>query len=250
MHDWASAIRMYGEVSSSGPGQDEQMMLEARTRECDLHQAMGDYAAAQECWEEGLRRWSANALMHNELGNVHVQLGNLELAGEYYESALHHGMDLAELNIAIVRELEGRTAESVRRFESVLARTRAAGLPDTHIRIKMATVLPRVMPALPELQRFRRRFEDSLDELLGRQLEHVDNSEPTKMGYSLGLHLAYHGENNVGLKTKLHRVYSLFCPSLLTGAFLSQDQIILQVRMAWPYLPLSSQSVISPSCLH
>ena len=39
----------------------------------------------------------------NELGNLHVSLDNLELAAEYYESALHHGMELAELNIAIVR---------------------------------------------------------------------------------------------------------------------------------------------------
>jgi len=53
--------------------------------------------------------------MYNELGNLHVQLDNLELAAQYYESALKFGMDLAELNIAIVKELEGKTRESVER---------------------------------------------------------------------------------------------------------------------------------------
>jgi hypothetical protein len=44
-------------------------------------------------------------------------------------------------------------------MRQVLSSTRAAGLPDTHIIIKMATVLPRVMPSQPELRRFRSRFE-------------------------------------------------------------------------------------------
>ena len=54
------------------------------------------------------------------------------------------------------RELEGQTEESMKRYESVLQTTRAKGLPDTHIMIKMATVLPRVMPTQAELTRFRK----------------------------------------------------------------------------------------------
>lgn len=205
--------------------------MEARTRQCDLLQAMGDFSGAQECWEAGLRQWPSSALMYNELGNVHVQLDNLELAAAYYESARHYGLELAELNIAIVRELEGKTEESMQRYENVLRTTREQGLPTTHIMIKRATVLPRVMPELPDLLRFRQRFEAKLDELLltRGQLDSTDNSEPIKTGFSMGTHLGYHGESNVALKTKLAKVYSLYCPSLLTGTFLSEDNIILQV---------------------
>ena len=50
------------------------------------------------------------------------------------------GLELAELNVAIVLELEGSTSQSVRRFENALGRMRAHGLPDRHVMIKMATV--------------------------------------------------------------------------------------------------------------
>lgn len=240
MSDWSKAVKVYEDVLDihlhrSLPSQfqvESQILLEARTRQCDLLQALGDFTVAQECWENGLRQYPSSALMYNELGNLHVQIDNLELATEYYESALHYGIDLAELNIAIVLELMGRTSESVERYEKVLATTRAKGLPDIHIMIKMATVLPRVMPETSELIRFRRRFEEKLDELLLNGLDFTDNSEPTKSGFSLGFHLGFHGENNAALKSKLHRVYSQFCPSLLTGHFISEDNIILQNHLA------------------
>jgi len=75
------------------------------------------------------------------------------------------------------------------------------------------------------------RFSEKLDELLNGGLGMVDNSEPTKTGFSLGFHLGFHGENNVALKSKLHRVYSLYCPALLTGRFLSEENIILQSHL-------------------
>jgi len=50
------------------------------------------------------------------------------------------GLELAELNVAIVLELEGSTASSVKRFEKALDRMRANDLPDRHVVVKMATV--------------------------------------------------------------------------------------------------------------
>lgn len=58
----------------------------------------------------------------------------------YIQAALVRGLELAELNVAIVLELEGSTAQSVKRFEKALNRMRAGGLPDRHVMIKMATV--------------------------------------------------------------------------------------------------------------
>lgn len=57
-----------------------------------------------------------------------------------FQAALARGLELAELNVAIVLELEGSTAQSVNRFEKVLHRMRANDLPDRHVMIKMATV--------------------------------------------------------------------------------------------------------------
>ena len=63
-----------------------------------------------------------------------------------------------------------------------------------------------------------------------------DNSEPLHHGFSTGFHLAFHGENNRALKSKLHRVYLQYCPPLAHGIFMSEEQIM--VRSA---LTLSTQ---------
>jgi hypothetical protein len=42
----------------------------------------------------------------------------------------------------------------------------------------------------------------------------------TRHGFTLGHHWGYHGLSNRSLKVKLHRVYALFCPALLTGDFI------------------------------
>ncbi len=57
-----------------------------------------------------------------------------------FQAALVRGLELAELNVAIVLELEGSTALSVKRFEKALDRMRANDLPDRHVMVKMATV--------------------------------------------------------------------------------------------------------------
>ena len=101
LHQWTEAIQIYNEVSSgwgaaahrqhhhhhhhhhpssrkggggaaaADGGQEKsevdmenEILMEARVRQCDLLQAMGDYQAAQDCWEEGLRQWPSSALMY------------------------------------------------------------------------------------------------------------------------------------------------------------------------------------------
>ena len=80
--------------------------------------------------------------MHNELGNVHAQLGALARAARTRQRG-RGGLELAELNWAIALELDGRTDESVARFSAALATLRARGLPDRRVLIRMATVLAR-----------------------------------------------------------------------------------------------------------
>ena len=120
---------------------------------------------AKRCWETGLLFFPDNTVMRNELGNLLVQLGDFGRALEEYDAARKFGMKIAELNMAIVLELEGRTAESVARYENTLQAMKAAGLPHRHISIKMATVLPRVLPSVAELGRLRHRVNARLDEV-------------------------------------------------------------------------------------
>lgn len=57
-----------------------------------------------------------------------------------------------------------------------------------------------MLPDEDELDRLRRRMEQKLDNLLGLSWSAppsaVDNSPPLRYGFSSGLHLAFHGENN------------------------------------------------------
>ena len=111
------------------------------------HELLG----ARRCWANGLAYFPGNTVMRNELGNLLVQLGDFGGALREYTEALERGMGIAELNMAVVLELEGRTAESVAAYGSVLAKMQAQGFPHRHIMIKMATVLPRVMPSAASL---------------------------------------------------------------------------------------------------
>ena len=48
----------------------------------------------------------------------------------------------------------------------------------------------------------------------------VTTASPLSHGFPLGYYFAFHGISNVNIKTKLHRLYSRFCPALLTGSFI------------------------------
>ena len=89
------------------------------------------------------------------------------------------------------------------------------------------------MPASEsELFALRYRLEKDLDMLLTTSQITVDNSPPLSYGFSLGTYLAFHGHNNVIIKSKLYRVYLRFCPSLNTGIFLTKDVINITPRPA------------------
>ncbi|CAM9515745.1 unnamed protein product [Chrysoparadoxa australica] len=225
--DWNKAMELYKQVLANGTEFRDEVLQEAQIRICDLLMGQGMVSPAKRCWEEGLLKWPDSGQMLNELGNTEMQLGELDAARVSYESAQARGMLLSELNLAIALELEGRTAESMAAYQGVLAAIKKEGLPDQHIMIKMATLLPRIMPDEAELARVRARFESRVDQLLGHDWDYVDNAPPLFHGFTTGFHLAFHGDvNNRVLKTKLHRLYVQFCPALLSGIFLGEDMVL------------------------
>ena len=79
-------------------GLSPSMVLDAKVRSCDLlgSAVMGstegeDLFPSLRCWESGLEVFRDSALMHNERGNLLVQLGDLVEAAKAYESAFFHG---------------------------------------------------------------------------------------------------------------------------------------------------------------
>jgi hypothetical protein len=97
-------------------------------------------------------------------------------------------------------------------------------MPDLHIRIRHATVLPRIMlKSLEEEMRLRSEMGAALDGILSLKDVIVDNSPPLNFGFSTGFFLSFSGLNNVALKSKLYRVYMRYCPALRNGYFLQPN---------------------------
>jgi hypothetical protein len=68
----------------------------------------------------------------------------------------------------------------------------------------------------------RQQLSNDLDALLAADsvTVTVDNTPPIYFGYSHGHQLAFHGLNDVALKSRLARVYLRMCPALNTGVFI------------------------------
>lgn len=142
----------------------------------------------------------------------------------HYNTAFSLGSYTAELNVAHILEIQGYELESKVAFESALAHAEERGLHTYHVKVRQATVLPRILPPINEIHALR----NSLDAQMTRLLEaideiEVDNAPPMYSGYSTGFHLLFHGlegTNNIALKSKLYRLYSTMCPALLQGYFM------------------------------
>jgi len=65
------------------------------------------------------------------------------------------GMTAAEVNLAVVLELDGHFDASEAHFQAALGRMKAAGMPHRHVQIKRATVLPRILPNATQLAALR-----------------------------------------------------------------------------------------------
>lgn len=67
-------------------------------------------------------------------------------------------------------------------------------------------------------------MEIDLDAILTSSVPRlIDNVPPINYGFSTGFFFGFHGLNNRGLKSRLHRLYLLYCPSLKNGYFLDSS---------------------------
>ena len=222
--DGASSIFVEGSA-------ELQLAEESKIRECDLLQSLDLLHQVMQCWSEGIKLFPSNHHLFNGLGTSHAEGGDYETAYHLFLEADSLGSQVADFNAGHMLELQGFVEESRKTFESSLARADSMGSTGFHIRLRLATLLPRIIPGEEELTVLRTNLEKALDGLLafeGRQV--VDNASPLHFGYSLLSHLAYHGRNNLHLKLKLGQVYLKLCPTLKNAVFLDKYEDAVSSR--------------------
>jgi hypothetical protein len=158
------------------------------------------------------------------VSRVCAQLSEFDDALVHYSAAHRLGSHTAELNVAHILEVQGYEEQAKAAFEAALAHAQQRELHTYHVKVRLATVLPRILPSMEEIPRLRSTLSAQMTRLLEAADEiEVDNAPPLYSGYSTGFHLLFHGlpgENNVLLKTQLFRLYATMCPALLQGYFM------------------------------
>jgi hypothetical protein len=83
----------------------------------------------------------------------------------------------------------------------------------------------RILPSTVEaIKSLRESMESELDSLLTSPTPRlIDNAPPINYGFSTGYFYAFHGMNNRRLKSRLYRIYLLYCPALRNGYFLDSS---------------------------
>jgi hypothetical protein len=152
------------------------------------------------------------------------QLNDFDEALVHYSTAYSLGSYTAELSVAHILEIQGYEGRAKEAFTTAVKHAMQRGLHSYHVKVRHATVLPRILPLLEEIGPLRSRLSHLMTTLLDATDElEVDNAPPLYSGYSTGFHLLFHaveGENNIQLKTQLYRLYSTMCSALLQGYFM------------------------------
>ena len=158
-------------------------------------------------YREALRLDPTRAMLNVRIGNLLEELGAPEAALPEYEQALASDPGL----VPAVRCLGAALADQGRPDEALACYRRAAHVGDAGLALRAATVLPAVPASLEELREYRRRYEAGITELAQRGL-HLEDP-PAQAGCPT-FFLAYHGESNRSLNTKLAQLHERACPSL------------------------------------
>ncbi len=164
------------------------------------------------CYQKALSLKPDYADAHNSLGNAFHDQGKLDEAIACYQKALSLKPDYpnAHNNLGNALQDRGRLEEARECYLKAFELN-----PDDGIRIKLAALMPIIMPSVESIIHFRRQFEQSISGLIENGIVLIN---PLKQVGLTNFFMAFHGLNNRELQVKLAELYSNGCPSLLYTA--------------------------------
>ena len=183
----------------------------------------------------------------------------MEIALSNFRIASNLGRFLSYLNVAYILEQLGYHEDSQATYQAVLQHVQQQHLPSFHIKVRLATLMPRIFSSTKEIRAFRERHLHSFQRLLTGKGAHVngsfdeeieiDNTSPLSGGFGIGYHYLFHHSlpsnvltppsgsgiergksnslfglpvliSNKELKVMLFKLYGAMCPSLRQGYFI------------------------------
>ena len=172
-----------------------------------LEQGKLDEAIA--CFQRALALKPDFYKAHNNLGIALKEQGNLYEAVAHYNRAIALKPDYHEAynNLGNVLNTMGKFEEAKASYQ------KAVELKDNYgIRIKLATLLPPIMPDREKVSLYRLQLDHAIDNFLRSG---VILNNPLKDVGQTNFYLAYHGADNRDLQVKIATLYMTACPSLL-----------------------------------
>ena len=167
----------------------------------------GALAEAVDAYRAALQLDPGRLPLWVKLGNLLEEFAAAEESLACYQRALQLDRQYVPawrcLGAALVDQ--GRTEEALECYQRSLA------TGDPGLRMREATVLPVIARSAEELRAWRARYDERLTHLERSGLRLAD--PPAEAGCSTFL-LAYHGEPNRALHTKLARLHERACPTL------------------------------------
>lgn len=139
-----------------------------RYRLCSEFIANGLLLRAEQCLRDGHEQWPMQSLWANELGNLQLHLGKWGAACTAYGHAYRLGLPQAITNVALCFEIEGDPHAARKLLEDATSNFISRGESVGALFLRLATLLPRIMPSTTtELRAIRESKINALAQLTG-----------------------------------------------------------------------------------
>ena len=199
----AEAEDCYGLATGRNPG-----FVEAYHNLGLLRRRLGRDDEARQCFEKVLTIEHDSSEGHNNLGVLCYDRGLFAEAESHFRTAieLHETYATGYVNLALLLAEQGY-AEAARSYYEKADRL----APQAGLKVLAACLVPVIPQSVEEIVSARRHLENRLDALLD---EGTMIDDPLRQIGKANFYLAYHGQNDKPLQTKLARFYERLCPSL------------------------------------
>ncbi|HYR34689.1 MAG TPA: tetratricopeptide repeat protein, partial [Burkholderiales bacterium] len=191
-----------------------RLFLQRGRPTADILQNFGNALSDTGAMEEAIGAYRAALEIDPARTALYLRLGNLlEERGATGEALAHYERALAldPRSVPARRCLGAALAENGRTEEALECYRRSPVGADGGLRLREATLLPVIASSARELHEWRARYDAGLTRLeqAGLRLE----DPPAEAGCPT-FFLAYHGQGNRALNTKLARLHERACPAL------------------------------------